>query len=352
MNRQSSYSIVVRRFFNPFLTGFTAKKRSLFFNDLRRYIASGVSYYDAITTMRRYCRNGHLRAILDKMRSTVDAGRGLGDAISLFPATFGEFELAMVDLGESTGKLELALGNVSEKLKSDHEIKQKVIRGFFYPAFILVAVICVSILLQNLGLTTPIRVTPLRVILFILAMIGLFLGVKLIRARPGLGYCFDFALGCIPFLGGVFKKVALARFATAFSYAYASGSDIQQTLRLAGQSAVNNVFAADADRIASAVAEGGSLTEAFERSKVMPPLLKQTVAMGEKTGDFDQAMMNITEFAKEELQTASVMIIHTSEVLAILIAAVWVLFMALGFYEQHLGRGLEILERANPHHNR
>ncbi len=352
MSRRDSYAIVIRRFLNPFLTGFTAKRRSLFFNDLRRYTSSGVSYYDAITTMRRYCSSFHLRSILDKMRSMVDAGRGIGDALSLFPASFSEFELAMVDLGESTGKLELVLENISEKLKADHKIKQQVIRGFLWYAITFVFVVGVSILLDSMGYALPIRITVPRLAAGVILVIGLILGVKLVRATPGLGQAFDAITCSIPFLGNVRMKAALARFATAFSYAYASGSDIQKTLTLAGASSMNTLFAADADRIASEIRSGTSLAEAFERSKVMPPLLKQTVAMGEKTGDFDQAMMNITDFAREELKTAGEMIIQFSIVLTFLTLAVWVFFLALTFYSDYLGRGLEIMRRANPHHNR
>ncbi|HUT03370.1 MAG TPA: type II secretion system F family protein [bacterium] len=349
MSSRNSYSVVLRRFFTPLLTGFTAKRRSLFFNDLRRYVASGVSYYDAITTMRRYCRNGHLKRVLDKMLAMVNAGRGICDALSLFPATFSEFELAMVDLGESTGKLEVALANVSEKLKSDYKIKQQVIRGLVWYVITAVFVVCVSILLQNMGHPTPVRITLLRLIAAMVLIVGIILGVKLIRATPGLGEAFDAVTCAIPFLGNVRKKAALARFATAFSYAYASGSDIQKTLRLAGESSMNRLFAADARRIASDVRRGDSLAEAFDRSRIMPPLLKQTVAMGEKTGDFDQAMMNITDFAKDELKTASEMIIQFSIALTFLTLAVYVFFLALGFYSGYLNKGLEIMKRANPH---
>ena len=352
MSRQDSYSIVIRRFLNPFLTGFTTKKRSLFFNDLKRYISSGVSYYDAITTMRRYCRNGHLRTILAKMQSMVDAGRGIGDALSLFPATFTEFELAMVDLGESTGKLDLALGNVSEKLKTDHFIKKETIKGLWWPALTFMVIAAVFITLQHVGQAVPIAITPFSVVAFLIIAVGLILAVKLVRATPGIGYTFDLLFGSIPFIGGVAKKAALARFATAFSYAYSSGSDIQETLRLAGRSASNNVFAHEAERIAGEVRRGASLTEAFDKARLMPPILKQIVAVGEKTGDFDKSMMNITEFAKEEVKTAIEMMIKLGFVLSILAAGVFVFLLALSFYTEYLEKGLKILHQANPHHNR
>lgn len=352
MGNRPSYRAVIGRFLNPFLTGVTAKKRSIFFYDLQRYISAGVSYYDAVTTMRRYCRSRHLARILDTMHAMVHSGRGLGDAMALFPSTFGEFELAMVDLGESTGKLDLTLGNIAQKLKADHMIKQKVQRGLFYPVLVLVAALFISWLLKRMGYLTPFPVTPPFVALLVLVIIGLVLGIKLIRATPGIGYAFDSVTCALPFFGKVRMKAALARFATAFSYAYASGCDIQQTLRLSGRSAMNNIFAADAERIASEVESGVSLSEAFDRSHVMPPLLKQVVAVGEKTGDFDKAMMNVTEFAKEEVETANVMMIHASEVLAVLLLGAFVFLFAATFYKQYFSRGLEIMQRANPHFNK
>jgi len=350
--RQNSYSVVIRRFLNPFLTGFTTKKRSLFFNDLRRYISSGISLYDTITTMRRYCRNRHLRVILDKMRAMVDAGRGIGDALSLFPATFTQFELAMVDLGESTGKLDLTLGNAAEKLKTDHFIKKETLKGLWWPVLTFIIIVAVFIVLQHFEVPVPIRITPFSVLLLILIAVGLILVVKLIRATPGIGYSFDLFVGSIPFFGAIMKKAALARFATAFSYAYSSGSDIQQTLVLAGRSAANNVFEREADRIASEVKGGLSLSEAFDGARLMPPILKEIVAVGEKTGEFDESMMNITEFAKEEVKTAIEMMIKLGFVLTLLIAAVFVFLLALNFAKAYLEKGLKILQQANPHHNR
>lgn len=352
MSRQDSYSVVIRRFFNPALTGLTAKGRSLFFNDLRRYTSAGVSYYDAITTMHKYCRNGHLRTILAKMRAMVDAGRGIGDALALFPATFTEFELAMVDLGESTGKLDVALGNVSEKLKRDHILEVQTVKALWYPGLVLGLAISVFIILQHIGYALPIKITPSSILLLVMIAIVLILAVKLLRATPGIGYAFDLFVGCIPFVGGVAKKVALARFVTAFAYAYSSGSDIQQTLRLAGASASNQVFAREVEQIAGAVKHGATLTEAFDKAQLMPPLLKQIIAVGEKTGDFDKSMMNIAEFAKEEVEAAIEMMVKVGFVLAMIVAGAFVFLLARHVLTNYYGRGLKMLHQANPHFNR
>lgn len=347
-----SYSLVVRRFFNPLLTGFTAKKRSTFFKELKMYVSSGVSYYDAVTTMRKYARSIHLRKVLDKMRAMADAGRGLGDAISLFPATFSEFELAMVDLGERTGKLDITLGNISEKLKTDHFIKTQTTRGLFWIALTFAVIVLVYSILPLFNISVPLRITPLSAVALVLGIAGLVLAVKLVRATPGIGYTYDLVIGSIPFIGAVSKKTALAKFVTAFSYAYASGSDIQETLELAGRSSANNVFAHEASRIAGEVKAGVSLSDAFDKARLMPPMLKQIVATGEKTGELDKSLMGIADYAKEEVKSAIEMMIKAGYVLGLLGAAVLIFFFAVhvmgGYYE----KGLKILQQANPHHNR
>ncbi|MBN1594218.1 MAG: type II secretion system F family protein [Candidatus Coatesbacteria bacterium] len=347
-----SYSLVIRRFLNPLFTFVTTKKRSLFFLDLKRYTSAGVSLFEAVVTMRRYTRNGHLRAVLDKMIAMVQAGRGIGDALALFPATFTEFELAMIDLGEQTGKLDLALSNISDKLKTDHMIKLKVLKGLSWPVLTFMVIAGVFMFMPMIGQQTPITVTPFRFVATILGIFSIVLAVKLIRATPGLGYTFDYFFGAIPFLGGVMKKAALARFATSFSYAYSSGSDIQETLRLAGRNSLNNVFRAETERVAAQIKKGVSLTDAFEDARMIPPLLKQIIAMGEKTGDFEEGMANITEYAKEEVDAAIDLMVKFGIVMLLLTGAAVVFFFALNFYKGQLEKGLEIMDRASPVRNR
>ena len=46
------------------------------------------------------------------------------------------------------------------------------------------------------------------------------------------------------------------------------------------------------------------------------------------------------------------MIIQFAMVLTFLLLAVYVFFLALNFYSDYLGRGLDIMKRANPSHGR
>lgn len=352
--RRPSYLTVIRRFFSFVLTGVTKKKLALFFDDLHRYISAGVSFYEAIGVMRRHCHNAYLGKVLDTMRAMVDAGRGLGDAISLYPETFGEFELAMVDLGEQTGKLDVVLKGVSEKLKSDHFIKLQFIRALWYPALVLVVLVCVSadvsvIYWQGFGAYMS-RLGP-RLFILAGAIVSIALLIKLVKATPGLGYVYDSVICSIPFVGWTVKKAAVARFALALSYGYAAGSDLKEIIRLAGRSSTNNLIEHDAMRIADELAQGVTLTDAFDRSRVMPPMLKEMVAVGEKTGDLERTLMNVVEYAKEEVKTAVANMTKLLFVAGIIILGVVVFFFALRSYTRILTRGLKVLDRALPHHH-
>ena len=118
---------------------------TVFTRDLALLLKAGARLDDALELLAGDRDIGRLHAVVAKVRTDVMAGESFADAIACHPALFPAIYVALVRVGESSGKLthilEL-LGN--ERLRAE-ALRRKVTDALHYPAFVLLAAFCVLI---------------------------------------------------------------------------------------------------------------------------------------------------------------------------------------------------------------
>nr|HRC85767.1 type II secretion system F family protein [Thermoanaerobaculia bacterium] len=115
---------------------------------------------------------------------------------------------------------------------------------------------------------------------------------------------FDAFLLKIPIIGGLLRKVAVARFCRTLSTLTASGVPILDGLEITAKTSGNAVIEDAVMAVRKSVEEGKSISEPLAATKVFPAMVVQMINVGEQTGALDQMLSKIADFYEEEVDTA------------------------------------------------
>jgi type IV pilus assembly protein PilC len=114
----------------------------------------------------------------------------------------------------------------------------------------------------------------------------------------------DQTLLAIPMVGGVLRRVAIARFCRTLGTLLGAGvpliEGLEITARTSGNAIVENAVRSVRERV-----EGGeTIWKPLSATGVFPPMVAQMIGVGEHTGALDTMLGKIAEFYEEEVDTA------------------------------------------------
>jgi len=124
----------------------------------------------------------------------------------------------------------------------------------------------------------------------------------LVRSNPHARYRFDEMKLRLPVVGDILRKVILSRFAGVFAMMYSSGISILDSLRATEGVVGNQVIKNGLERVGEMIAEGQSITVAFQNVGMFPPLVLRMLRVGENTGGLDTALVNVSYFYSRDVR--------------------------------------------------
>ena len=134
-------------------------------------------------------------------------------------------------------------------------------------------------------------------------------------------------------LGNILRKIILSRFASTFALMYSAGITIMDAMRSSEEIAGNLVIQEGLRMAGQEIAEGKSVTNAFQNVGLFPPLVIRMIRVGEATGGLDNALLNVSYFynrdVRESIGKVQVMI---EPAMTVILGAIlgWVMLSVLG----------------------
>ncbi len=322
---------------------------------LEQLSSSGVPLVEGLTDLRDSTDNPRFREVVSGLIESIQGGQNLSNSLANYPAVFPPVFRSLVKAGEDTGRLPEVLRSLVENLKWEDELKSQTRKLVIYPAFVGSVVLAVTFflmvylvpqmtsLIRSMGQTLPLHT---RILFAVSAFFRDYWWVVLaapfaiwgalrfaIRNNPALRYRFDAFKLTMPYLGAIQKKIILSRFASVFALMYSAGITILESIK-ASEEIAGNVVVRDALRQAGQlIADGKSVTLAFQEVALFPPLVTRMLRVGEATGALDTALLNVSYFynreVREGIAKAQVLI---EPALTIVMGAVlgWVMLSVLG----------------------
>ncbi len=310
--------------------GVDKRELSIFSRQFATLVASGMPMLRTLHTLEEQTQDERIKEAIAGVRSDIEAGSTLEQAMTRHPEVFDRLYRAMVRSGEESGRLEDALDRIAFQVEKADSLRRQVKSALMYPALIfgfamiaLVGIVAfvipvfVGIFEQiseenpgekaELPIPTQICVTASDAITgywFILIpglVIGFILFFRWKRTETGKEIWDRFTLRLPMKIGDVIQKVALARWSRTFSGAVSAGVPMLQAIKLTGETSGNVVVEEAMEDVYASVKRGGTLSGPIEQNPIFPPMVGHMVAVGEDTGQLQPMLSKVADFYEAEV---------------------------------------------------
>lgn len=265
------------------------------------------------------------KAIIEAVRTDVESGASLADAMKRHPNAFDNLYANMIAAGEAGGILDIILQRLSGYIEKAVKLKNQVKSALMYPVSVILIANGVLFIIMwkvipvfeqmfaGMGaqlpyLTRVVIDTSDFINAYALWIIGLLILGSVATREWHKTYrgarVLDRIMLNIPIIGGLLLKIAVARFCRTLATLTASGVPILDGLEITAKTSGNTIIEDAVMEVRKSVEEGKTISAPLTETKVFPLMVCQMISVGEQTGALDQMLSKIADFYEDEVDTA------------------------------------------------
>lgn len=302
------------------------KDIAIFFRQFSVMIDAGLPLVQCLEILAANQENGTFQKALIGVRTTVEGGATLANAMRQHPKIFDDLATNMIEAGETGGILDIILQRLATYVEKAVKLRSAVKSALIYPVAVVgMATLVIAALLKwvvpifanlfaGLGVTLPL---PTRIVLglstfvgqfwwfFIVGVVLLIVAIRQVRKHPRGKYWMDYGLLKMPVVGMLLRKIAVARFTRTLGTLITSGVPILEGLSITGRTSGNAVLEEALGKVRKAVEEGSTIVDPLRDSGVFPNMVTQMIGVGEATGAMDSMLQKIADFYEDEVDAAT-----------------------------------------------
>ncbi|HEX7424456.1 MAG TPA: type II secretion system F family protein [Terriglobales bacterium] len=302
------------------------KEVAVFFRQFSVMIDAGLPLVQCLEILGANQENPSFQKTLLGVRTTVEGGATLANAMRQYPVVFDDLTTNMIEAGETGGILDIILQRLAIYVEKAVKLRAAIKSALIYPvAVVSLAMLIVGALLKwvvpifanlfvGLGVALPLAT---RIVIglsafvghfwwfFIVGGIGAVFGVKQIRKHPRGRYYFDAMLLKLPIIGLLLRKIAVARFTRTLGTLITSGVPILEGLAITARTSGNAVLEEALMKVRKAIEEGRTIVDPLRECGVFPNMVTQMIGVGEATGAMDSMLQKIADFYEDEVDAAT-----------------------------------------------
>ena len=288
-----------------------------FTKQLATMLRAGIKLTEALSVLIPQISNNDFKNAVTDIRDRVVTGEAFAETLAEYDNYFDLIYISMVRVGEITGTLEKSLSTIADFMEKRQRIESKMKTAMIYPLillsaslfavlFLTIAVIpIVAKQIRETGqelpwvteavLWTSKTLRSWWAVLIAVVIILLVWSIKRFIATPRGKYLKDKMLLSLPVFGPLIKQRIVARFASTLSTLLGSGLSMSDSLKIVaevtGNTIMNNAVKLSRERILS----GSDIATPLRDSGVIDPTLAHMVTVGEKSGELESMLKNISE---------------------------------------------------------
>lgn len=320
---------------------------------LHTLLKSGVPILRALAGLQDSSTHVRLKQTLLSVRQSLESGVELSMSMAQHPKIFDTFYVALVRVGEMTGRIDEVFLRLFHHLEFEMFMGQQVKSALRYPMFVMAAMVAaigvINVMVipafadvfRSLGAELPLATRILLGmssftlhygwLLAILAVAGVFLLRRWVATPEG-KLTWDRLKLKLPLAGKIVRKAMLARMARSLSLSLKSGVPVEQALSVVAQTVENSFMSRKVEQMRSSVERGESILRAAVGSGVFTPVVLQMIAVGEETGALDELLEEIAQLYTNEVQYELKTLAQQIEPIMIVFIGILVLVLALGVF--------------------
>jgi type IV pilus assembly protein PilC len=302
------------------------KDLAVFFRQFSVMIDAGLPLVQCLEILAANQENQVFQKCLTSVRTTVEGGSTLSNAMRQHPKIFDDLTTNMIEAGEAGGILDTILQRLAAYVEKNVKLRSAVKSALIYPVSVTsMACLVVGALLKfvvpifanmfasmdiDLPLPTKIVIGMSNLVknwwwVFLLLLIILFVAIRQVRKDPRGRFALDKLLLGLWVLGPVLRKIAVARFTRTLGTLITSGVPILEGLAITARTSGNAVLEDALMKVRKAVEEGRTIVDPLRESGVFPNMVTQMIGVGEATGAMDAMLQKIADFYEDEVDAAT-----------------------------------------------
>jgi type II secretory pathway component PulF len=325
----------------------------LFTRQLETMLDSGLPILSSLESLHTQTTHPRLKQAIDRVRSDVEQGSTLTEALRRQPDCFPRIYVNLVFAGEEGGLLAQMLDRVASLLEYEAETDQRVRSATFYPTLIVSELVLAFLVLIKFVLPRFASLfrkfdsqlpLPTRVLIgisdffehywfgFLFVVVGAIAGATVWSRTERGRVTIDRFVITVPIFGPIFLMTIMSRFARVLSALLASGIPIVQALDIVRGVVGNKVIEAEIDKMRDGVVAGMGLAEPLRGSAYFPALVTKMLAVGEETGAIDKILLRVSRYYDQDVDYAVKNLSTAIEPVLLIILGAAVLFTALAVF--------------------
>lgn len=303
-----------------------AKDIAFFSRQMAIMMKSGVPIVSSLEIIGSGHKNPRMRKLVDSVRTDIEGGSSLYEAISRHPVQFDELYRNLVRAGEGAGVLETVLDTIATYKENIEGLKGKIKKALFYPAMIIAVAIIVSAILllfvvpqfeevfkgfgAELPAFTQMIVAASRfMVSYWWAMLGITLGsifgfIFAYKRSPKMQHTMDRWILKVPVIGQIMNNSSIARFARTTAVTFKAGVPLVEALGIVAGATGNKVYEEAVLRMRDDVSVGYPVNMAMKQVNLFPHMVVQMTAIGEEAGALDTMLFKVAEYYEQEVNNA------------------------------------------------
>lgn len=300
----------------------SSKDKIVFTRQFATLVGAGLPLSNALRTLVEQTESKPMRKVIEDILSQVEAGKTLMEACSKHPDVFDQVYLSLIQAGEASGTLDLALKRLADQKEKDENMMSKIRGAMTYPGIVLFVIVAVVVFMmvmvvpqvenlyddmgQELPIATKILVAVSNFVInqwyVVLIVLGLliWLFLQFRKTDTGKRWMALFKLH-VPIFKNLFLRLYNARFARTMQMLISTGVALLDSMRMSGEATNNLVYMEQIEMAMEKVQGGKPLSESLKDKKYMMPLVPQMSSIGEESGKIDEMLGKAAQVYEDEL---------------------------------------------------
>jgi len=290
----------------------TSEKIELVSN-LATMLTAGIPILDAVNSILEDTK-GSQRKILETLKADLIQGKQIYTSFAKFPRCFDKVTVNLIRAAEEAGNLEVTLKDLRDHIQADAEFTDKIRFALIYPGLIvclffgLLLVMLIYVIPRLTEVFVRLKVPlplPTKILMYMsdillkhtfyliagLAIFG-FLFYLLFKSQKRLVMEFVYRL---PVVSTLIRQIDLARFSRSLYLLLSSGLPITTALELSQDVVLRAQTSNIIKKSREMIMAGKKFSDGLRAGKkVIPSLMIKLIEAGEKSGQLEQSMHDIS----------------------------------------------------------
>ncbi len=289
------------------------------------------------------------------VRDRLAEGDSLAEAMGACQGYFPALTVALVDVGENTGRLDDVLRGLADHYDHLGSLRRTFLTGIAWPCLqLFMALSIIGILILVMGMigggvdVLGFGLVGTSGFITYVLIVGVVLGSLVLSVtavlRGWLGTAPLRMAMYVPVVGDFLRTSALSRMAWTLSLSLNSGLDARRSMKLALRSTQNNYYMSQMDIVDESILTGREFHESLRQTDLFPDEFLNSLETAEISGTHGETLGRVADEYRTRARSAAAALTATASFAIWIMVMIFLVLMILRLFMFYLGNITGALE--------